>query len=754
MSVMLEARASRSSRVLMVVIFMIITLGLVTQTARWTWQHELGLLREQAVNELRLYQTSMQGRLAKYEYLAELLTTRENLGRYLSGLNRVDEASASHLQALNLALDSYRVITGVSDIYLMDRQGTTRAASNWWRGTSFIGKNFSFRPYFKQAMAGQSGRFYGLGTTSGARGYYFSYPVMQGDDVLGVLVVKIDINQIEQPWSDPNGELLVTDPDGVVFISSRPEWRLKTLKPLSEERRQQLRDSLRYAGQSLDPLPIEAQQRLPDRDHEVMVWKERFPSASYLHLTEPMPEAGWELHILKQLTPVRQQVYFSMLLTALGMLALGLIGLFLRQRRRVHDQRHAFERAAQKALELNEARIRHIIDSTRAGLVTLSAEGTIRAFNPMAEAMFERDRLALDGEPFKQLIDPVDMQAVEHALMKMEGQPLEVSGLTANRRRFPLELTVSPLGDGERLLTLYDVSERKAQEGALRQAHDELEARVEARTADLSASNMRLLQEIEEHRCTEVRLRQTQDELVQAGKLAVLGQLSASINHELNQPITAIRAYAENGRAFLQRGAAERADANMVEIVGLAERMSEISAQLKMFARKSADQLAPVSVQAACQYALNLYRQRIQTEQVRVVTEWPEETLYVQADMVRLEQVMVNLISNALHAMEGVAEPVLTLRATRHQQQVDIRICDNGPGIPDAHLGKLFDPFFTTKESGKGLGLGLSISQRIIEELGGDLAAHNREGDANTLTGAELVITLPVVRYEGHEFSP
>ena len=267
---------------------------------------------------------------------------------------------------------------------------------------------------------------------------------------------------------------------------------------------------------------------------------------------------------------------------------------------------------------------------------------------------------------------------------------------------------------------------------------DELEASVERRTHDLVASNQRLSNEIEERRRAEANLRQTQDELIQAAKLAVLGQLAAGINHELNQPLAAIRAYGENARRFLTLSRVDQADANLEQIVDLTKRMADISAQLRQFSRKSSERQETISVQACIEYALRLFQGRLRDGHVTVEQHWPKETLWVTGDLVRLEQVLVNLISNALHAMQETSEPRLILSAALNEKQVTINVMDNGPGIGDQHLTQIFEPFFSTKAPGSGLGLGLSISSRIMDDLGGKLQAVNRDP-----TGACFIISLP-----------
>lgn len=604
-------------------LFTLIATLVLWQSAQLTWDRELERLENQATNELLLHVTSLRGKLEKHEYLAQLLNAKEDLSQFLR-----PDADPDELQQLNILLDRYRVIAEVSDIYLMNHDGRTVAASNWWRPDSFINQNFAFRPYFQMAMQGEPGRFFGLGTTSGARGYYYSWPIHFKNEVLGVLVVKIEIHAIEQPWRDPAGELLVTDPDGVIFISSRPEWRLSTITELPAETLLKINDSLRYAGRILRPLAVIERHPLNDRAETLTLRMNNNQTRDYLLLSQEMPEAGWQVHMMKELNTVRHQAMIVALLSGSALVLLTLLGLYLYQRRRSMKEREEWQEEAHRALQ---------------------------------------------------------------------------------------------------------------------QAHDELENRVATRTADLSASNQRLLEEIQQHQQTESALRNTQKELVQTAKLAVLGQLSASINHELNQPLAALRSYAENARTFLSRNQPQTADSNLEQILQLTERMAEISAQLKMFSRKSGEQLVPVSVQAAFDYALKLYWNQFQQQGIEVIRDFPEQEVFVLADMVRLEQVLVNLLSNALHALKNAPLRQIHLsaeyQADASSHRVRIQVRDTGCGIPPDQLEEIFDPFFTNKEPGQGLGLGLSISNRIVQDLNGQLTAGNHQ--QGNCSGAVFTLYLP-----------
>ncbi len=248
---------------------------------------------------------------------------------------------------------------------------------------------------------------------------------------------------------------------------------------------------------------------------------------------------------------------------------------------------------------------------------------------------------------------------------------------------------------------------------------EEANARLEARVAKRTAA-----------------LEQAQQELLQASKLSALGQMSAGISHELNQPLMAIRSFAENGEEFLRRGKADVAGENLGRINELARRMGRIIKNLRAFSRQETEPLGRVDVLAAIEAVLDLSATRLRDEGVQVTRDIPQGPIYVHAGEVRLQQVLINLISNAVDAMEGQSEKRLIL-SVMVTDTVCVAVRDSGPGLEDAE--KIFDPFYSTKEVGRseGMGLGLSISYGLVQSFGGDIRGRNHpEG------GAEFTIEL------------
>ncbi|KIF81016.1 ATP-binding protein [Noviherbaspirillum autotrophicum] len=269
------------------------------------------------------------------------------------------------------------------------------------------------------------------------------------------------------------------------------------------------------------------------------------------------------------------------------------------------------------------------------------------------------------------------------------------------------------------------LKDRLADQAALQRAHDELERKVAERTADLSSANTRLQQEVTERTQAERTLRSAQNELVQAGKLAVIGQLAAGVAHELNQPLAALRTLSGNTSKFLARGNLATASSNLERIGELVDRMGRLTSQLKSFARKSSGTPQAVPVRRAVENSLFLLEQRFKQARAVACIDLADEELQAWCDANRLEQVLVNLIGNALDAMEGIADPMLNIGAACEDGRILIQVRDRGPGLDEEVRSHLFEPFFTTKEAGSGLGLGLAISAGIVADFGGSLTGGN-----------------------------
>lgn len=246
--------------------------------------------------------------------------------------------------------------------------------------------------------------------------------------------------------------------------------------------------------------------------------------------------------------------------------------------------------------------------------------------------------------------------------------------------------------------------------GAAKARAAELTDLVEARTAALR-------QEMQDRAATEAQADVLREELRQANRLATLGQVTASVAHETAQPIAAIRNYARAGRALIARGRTSEADANFNEIERLTERVGAVTAELRGFARKGSAAVAPMPLSRSVEGALLILRERLSG----VRFEGPEVPagLLVHGDPVRVEQVLINLLQNALDAIEPVAGPTITLALSLEGDEVRIDVRDNGGGVAPEIAERIFTPFVTSRAA--GLGLGLVIAQDIMIDMGGSL---------------------------------
>jgi two-component system C4-dicarboxylate transport sensor histidine kinase DctB len=264
-----------------------------------------------------------------------------------------------------------------------------------------------------------------------------------------------------------------------------------------------------------------------------------------------------------------------------------------------------------------------------------------------------------------------------------------------------------------------------------------LMALFQRESAELRALNLRLQREIAERERVQETLAVAEQTLEQSSKLAALGEMSAAVSHELNQPLAAMKTYLAGARLLLGRNRPEEALSSFGRIDGLIDRMSAITRQLKSYARKGAAELSPVDMRLALSSSLSMMEPQLRQRQVQITRILPEEPVMVLGDQMRIEQVLVNLLRNALDATKSERNPQVDIILAAGDTAT-ITVCDNGPGIEDKD--QLFEPFYTTKLPGDGVGLGLAISSGIVNDLGGRLTARNvRTG------GAVFEVQLPIL---------
>jgi two-component system C4-dicarboxylate transport sensor histidine kinase DctB len=572
---------------------------------RFASQKGVNTLAEEGLYQLTLYSTYLQGVLEKYEALPELLATDERLVSFF-----LHPGSRERIDVLNQYLETVNRIFDAADTYLMDSEGLTIAASNWKAEHPFVGRNFSYRPYFQQAMRGRLGRYFALGTTSSRRGYYFAYPVRNSSRILGAVVIKINIDSVEKNWGHREEKFLVTDPDGVIFLTTEPDWRFHSILPLSNAVKERIIKSKRYPRAPLSPLDIQS-SKSNRAGYRIISLRDNGEVREYLQQSLSMEHAGWQVHVLSETSTVETAVLRLriVIIAAFCLLGLGFLMFWQRQQ------------------QIRE-RIQHE-EQTR---------------------------------------------------------------------------------------------------GMLQQANANLEQRVSERTKELTQANALLVSEIDDRKQTEEKLRLARSELVHTAKLATIGQMASGINHELNQPLAAIRSYADNGRKFLHKGRIKDALWNLDQIGELIERMAKIGSQLKIFSRKTRGNLSCLPLHGIVDGALEIVNPLLHKTGVAVKVSLQPDNIVLLANSVLLQQALVNVISNSIQAVQGQQEKRVQLFACYEETNVRITVSDNGPGITE-EADKLFEPFYTTKPAGQGLGLGLTITRRIVEEMEGLISiSSNAEG--------------------------
>lgn len=552
---------------------------------------------ESGERQLELNARAVESEITKYTYLPSLLELESNVSRLLL------TPGTYRRQRVNDYLEGLARRSGSLAIYVMDTDGRVVATSNWRQPDSYLGEDLSFRAYFQEALLGEAGRFYGIGSTVGEAGYYLSHGLKANGRIIGVAVVKVRLDTLEQRWQRAHLEAYVSDENGIIILSSDPSRRLKAVRPLTADIKERLARSLQYHWSSLDELVPQTRATLGEGVEQVSFEDADAPdqSISYLAQTRPLEDTPWHLTLLSPLQDLRREAASHGMLAAVAFALLAFLLIAWNERRKV-------------------------------------------------------------------------------------------------------------------------ITTRLAAREALQEANNELERRIADRTADLRASNDRLKAEIRERRQTESNLRKAQDELVQAGKLAVIGRMSTSIAHELNQPLAALRTLSGNTVRFLSRGAYDTASTNLQTINELVDRMGKITGSLRAFARRSDDH-GEAGLNKAVEAALLVVQPRLEHTPLHIHREFADARLAI--DQTRLEQILVNLIANAADAMSAQLDRQLWLHGREDGARYRFSVRDNGPGIDPAARVHLFEPFFTTKPGEQGLGLGLTLSASLAAAAGGHLTVEH-----------------------------
>ncbi len=602
-------RMKRSGFYLYLLISMALSLLSAWVVYTVSWQEQLQQRQQDSVRRVARNAGFLQHEVDKFGLLPLAASYNDTLREALATPD-----DARQLARANQYLVRLNQGAGSLQAYLVDKTGKVIASSNWQQKDSFVGRNIAYRPYFQQAAANRISTYYAIGTTGNATGFYLATGIYQGQERVGVVAIKIGLEQLEHMWGNIVEPLLVSDSNGVVVLSSVPEWKYHATTPLSFDARLALEKAQQYNKQVIKP-PIWQRKSVLNSQAMLVQMGQGRSRHEYLAISQTIPVSGMTLTML------------------------------------------------------NDTHELHSLALTRALAVAV---------------------------------------AVGFACLLLHSVRLWRMNLKAQ-------------AEARRNLQL---------------AHDHLEEQVEQRSSELREANASLKKEIEERIQAARQVENFQNELIRTENLAVIGQLSTGIAHEINQPLAALSALSANTVRFLEINDLSTARANLERITDIVVRLGALTEQLKSFARRPNGERESVAVAQAVENALFLLNHRLKKTHITLQLPAEPADIVVLCEAVRLEQVLVNLVSNAIDVLNGVDNAQISIDWSRQGDTVRISVRDNGSGLTDEVRAHIFEPFFTTKKT-SGLGLGLALSSDIIKSYGGMLTADNHPDG-----GAVFTITL------------
>lgn len=501
-----------------------------------------------------------------------------------------DSALIGALNSSDFSLSSQRLISfideiGAASLSLLDRDGRTVASSERVN----LGQRHREKPYFINAARSSNTLFSVVEKEAGGYGFYYSRRIDFQNQTLGVILVEVDLNKFERTWAGISEAIIVTDSQGIITLSTEPQWRGQT-------------EQQAFQGQSPETVLDMARQMTQDWTNSP--FDDYVAGQAVMRISGRIPFQGWQITTFTAYSSVRERVN-AILAFEIMIFALLFSG----------------------------------------GFYLLSRRNAVRV------TFFQRESIEL--------------------------------------RRL----------------------------------------------------NTRLQAEISERQRVEQTLQVAEQSLEQSSKLAALGEMSAAVSHELNQPLAAMKTYLAGARVLLKRNRPDEALAAFARLDDLVERMGAITQQLKSYARKGAESFSPMNLADALDTSLSMMDPQFKHLNIRIVKVLAPEDVFVMGDRMRLEQVLINLLRNAVDAVKNMRNPEIEIMISKGAF-AKLSVKDNGPGISD--LDSLFEPFHTTKDPGQGVGLGLAISSGIIKEMGGRLTARNGEKG-----GAVFDVELPLFNERG-----
>lgn len=607
---------------------------------------------------------------------------------------------------------------GTELLVLLDVKGEVVSSSNWQARIGQEPENYSARPEFKKALAGRLGLNYAVDARTGIAGLHIAQPVQNGDTIIGVMVLTVRLEAVQNAWRQRGSPVVLADDRGIVFLSSEPEWLYTTIEPLNADAQRQLDTSQQYGkGRKFSSLPWRVTRQTPEGHYKVSALvqgKER----QFLALDTRLEEWPWTLIQLSDLAGTQRERWSAI---ASAVLASGFVlfgAMYLRQReKRFRELRSAREQLEQRVRERTkdleeEVSFRKAMeDSLLVGVRARDLDGHVIYVNPAMCEMtgYRADELLGRLPPYPYWHPDETEKHWADNRADLSGR----AGLTGYESRFRHR-------DGRDVFTMIYTTPL-----------------IDA--AGTHKGWMSSVVDITAQKRAEEQQRLHVEQMQRAGRLASLGEMASTLAHEINQPLMAMASFASAARVYSEQNKAAQLVESLDSIKAQALRARSIIDRIRLAGKQQTPGFQPCNLQEVVANVLALMRFDLRQRKARVLVHYADHLPHVHADRVMLEQVVMNLVVNGLHAMQAtpVAKRVVDIRVGADATQAWIRVADNGTGIAPEIASQLFQAFFTTKPD--GLGLGLKICRTILEGHGGRLEFEN-----NPQGGTVFTVYLPI----------
>jgi histidine kinase len=687
-------------------------------TVGWfTWRHVLYSESEDFQRQLAVRAQGLTQRVDRFRTLPEVLSLDNELRAALQG-----PMTAADVQRINHKLERANGATRSSTLTLINHNGIAVAASNWQSERSNVGEDYSYRPYVQDALTYGSGRFYGIGSTTGVPGYFLSQAIFDDNDqVIGLIAIKIALQELERQWPRTSDVVVVSDDYGVIFLTSRAPWRYRLLHPLAPEVAHRLTDSRQYQGEPLTPLRYKVRKHLRNGSRLVNIDDAQMPRNMLLQ-SVPLPNSNWQMHLLHDTSSSAATSWWAALAAGGIWLAGCLLVLFVRQRQRITRlrlrsrqeletvlQQHAQElRTAQdgivQAAQQADTGLSRSLEHLPQGVVIIDAQLNLVAWNSRYLELFRYPpELVRVGAPIEALLrynakrGLLGTSPIEEAIQRRLGHLRSGKPHLHESEKGDgtvLEIRGNPLPDGGFVTSYADITSYKNAARELRSLADALEQRVAERTQDLDAARL----EAEQANRYKTRF------------------VNAAV-HDLLQPLNAARMFTSllPGHVHDEAGrhVADSIDAALASQDAILNSLLDIarmeSGQLETHVRDFAlDSLLAV--------VHNNFGMLADSEGLQLRTR--SSHLVVRSDEALLRRILQNFVSNAIrYTRQGR----ILVGCRRADACVRIEVHDQGPGIPESLQREIFEEFRRLDEGhadDRGTGLGLAIVERLGKLLG------------------------------------